>query len=34
MGMLDGLLGQVAGDVDIQNLAAKVASRPSRSSRR
>ena len=28
MGMLDGLLGQVAGNVDIQNLAAKVGLSP------
>ena len=28
MGLLDGLLGQVAGNVDIQNLAAKVGLTP------
>ena len=28
MGILDGLLGQVAGNVDIQNLAAKVGLTP------
>jgi hypothetical protein len=28
MGLLDGLLGQVAGNVDIQNLAAKVGLSP------
>jgi hypothetical protein len=28
MGMLDGLLGQVAGNVDIQNLAAKIGLSP------
>jgi hypothetical protein len=28
MGLLDGLLGQIAGNVDIQNLAAKVGLTP------
>lgn len=28
MGLLDGLLGQVAGNVDVQNLAAKVGLSP------
>jgi len=28
MGLLDGLLGQVAGNVDVQNLAAKVGLTP------